>query len=142
MYEEAAARVADDEARVPVALELMRTLVRARQWDRFEAVASETRLASQPHKRYRAEYYRIIAWREALRGKPYEALAALEKAEEAMPLSPGIAMEKGGVYISLGAMDRAASEYRKALKVDPNHAGAREALQKLESASGFRTRHR
>ena len=136
MYEEAVAHSADDTERVPIALELMRTLVRARQWDQFEAVASEIRLASQSRKAYRAEYYRIIAWREVLRGKPYEALTALEKAEGAMPLSPGIAMEKGRIYSTLGATDRAASEYRKALKVDPKHTAAREALRKLESASG------
>ncbi len=136
MYEEAVARSRTDEERVPVALELMRTLVRARQWDQFEAVASEIRLPSQSRKEYRAEFYRIIGWREVLRGKPYEALTALEKAEAAMPLSPNIAMEKGRIYASLGATDRAASEYRKALKVDPNHAAAREALRKLESASG------
>jgi len=135
MYKEAVARTAINDERVPVALELMRTLVRARQWDRFEAVASEIRLASQTRKAHRAEYYRIIAWREVLRGKPYEALTALEKAEGAMPLSPGIAMEKGRIYMSLGATDRAASEFRKALKVDPDHAAAREALRKLESST-------
>ncbi|MFH1532257.1 MAG: tetratricopeptide repeat protein [Pseudomonadota bacterium] len=140
MYEEAVSRASDDDGRIPVALELMRTLVRARQWDRFEALASEIRLASHSNKAYRAEYYRIIAWREVLRGKPYEALAALEKAEGAMPLSPNIAMEKGRIYATLDALDRAASEFRKALKVDPNHAGAREALRKLESASGPRNR--
>ena len=136
MYEEAVAHTSTDDERIPIALELMRTLVRARQWDRFEAVASEIRFASQTRKPHRAEYYRIIAWREVLRDKPYEALTALEKAEGAMPLSPNIAMEKGRIYASLGATDRAASEYRKALKVDPNHAAAREALRKLESASG------
>lgn len=139
MYEEAVAHSKVDEGRVPVALELMRTLVRARQWDQFEAVASEIRLPSQSRKEYRAEYYRIIAWREVLRGKPYEALTALEKAEGAMPLSPNIAMEKGRIYATLGAMDRAASEYRKALKVDPEHATAREALRKLESAGSSQT---
>ena len=140
MYEEAVSRAVDADDRTTMALELMRTLVRARQWDRFEAVASETRLASQARKAFRAEYFRIIAWREVLRSKPYDALAALEKAEGAMPLSPEIAMEKGRIFASLGATDRAASEYRKALKVDPKHTAAREALRKLESATPSRMR--
>lgn len=133
MYEEARRRSGGHEL-VPLALEMMRGLVRGRQWDRFEAVASEIRLASQAHRTYQAEYYRIMASREVLRGKPYDALEALEKAEAAMPLSPDVAMEKGQIYASLGALDRAASEFRKALKVDPRHRAAQAALRSLESS--------
>ena len=133
MYEESIARAPTDDVLVPVALEMMWSLVRARQWDRFEAVASEIRLASQSRKVYRAEYHRILARREVLRGKPYEALYALEKAERVMPLSPEIAMEKGQIYASLGATDRAASEFRKALKVNPDFSAASKALRALES---------
>ncbi len=140
MYEEAISRATTDEVLVPVALEMMWALVRAHQWDRFEAVASEIRFASQSGKTYRAEYYRILARREVLRGKPYEALTALEKAEGAMPLSPDIAMEKGQIYASLGEVDRAASEYRKALKVNPDNSAARKALLALESNATPRLR--
>jgi tetratricopeptide (TPR) repeat protein len=134
MYEEAKQKATEEEL-VPIALEMMRVLVRGRQWDRFEAVASEIRLASQAKRASQAEYYRILASREVLRGKPYDALEALEKAEGAMPLSADIAMEKGQIFASLGALDRASSEYRKALKVDPSRRAAQQALQKLESAA-------
>jgi len=58
----------------------------------------------------------------------------LEKAEAVTPLNANLALQKAHIYESLGEQNRAAYEYRKALKIAPTNASASEGLRKLETS--------
>ena len=132
MLEEARERSSGD-SKISISLEMLTWLANSRQWDRFEAIASEIRLSSQKEKMHRSSFHRIMANRELLRNNPYAALAELEKAETATPFNALIALEKARIYVQLGYPSRASSEYRKALKIDPDNEAASTALHQLES---------
>ena len=134
MFEEARAR--SDETSVGIALETLGLLARTRQWDRFEALASEIRSAVLDKDTYRSSFHQIVATREEMRGRLFAALAELDQAENATPLDARIALRKAKIQLKLGRIDRAAAEFRKALKIDPESREAAEGLRNLESESG------
>jgi tetratricopeptide (TPR) repeat protein len=129
LYDEARRRLEDNSM---ASLEMLSVLVRSRQWDRFEALATDVRRSVHNDPIKRARFHMVIASREMVRGKPYTALAELEKAEMATPLSSEIAIQKAQVFLSLEETDRAAAEFRKALKIDPDNSSAARGLSALE----------
>jgi tetratricopeptide (TPR) repeat protein len=129
MYDEARVRM---ENNVAASLEMMTVLVLSRQWDRFEALATDVGRSVHTEPSFKARFHMILASREMVRKKPYAALAELEKAEMATPLSSEIAISKANVFLSIKETDRAAAEFRKALKIDPENNSASIGLSALE----------
>jgi len=131
MYEEANDKAADN---VELQLEYIGILARTRNWDRFEALSAEVRPLLGRHAENRSRFHQLMALREEMRGNHFSALAELEQAEAQTPFNIRIPLHKAGLQIRLGRPDRAAAEYRKALKIDPQSKEASEGLKNLESA--------
>jgi len=130
MYEEACEASLDN---VELELEYMGVLARTRNWDRFEALSAEVRPLLGKEPKHRSRYHQLMALREEMRGNHFAALAELEQAEAHTPFNIRIPLDKAGLQIRLGRPDRAAAEYRKALKIDPQSKEASEGLKNLES---------
>ncbi len=134
MYEEALTRTGR-EADVQLSLEVMGLLARMRRWDRFEAIASELRLAIGDSQSAQSSYHLLKAIREEMRGEYFAALQELDQAESATPYNVSVPLRKAKLQLLLGRPDKAVAEYRKALKIDPRNTRAADGLKDLESAS-------
>ncbi|MBP8830690.1 MAG: O-antigen ligase family protein [Desulfobacter sp.] len=64
-----------------------------------------------------------------------DAMAALEKAETAIPGYPEFKIELGDLYRRQGILFKAREKYEQALYVDPNNKKARQRLEKMDSQS-------
>ena len=84
----------------------------------------ECQLARQ--RRIRPERARLSA-----AGKHAEARRALEINAFHFPESASVAFELGRVYEALGEMEQAKAQYEKALRLQPEHQGARRRLDAL-----------
>jgi len=130
MYEEG--RTKAGEQGLDIALEMLNLLARTRNWDRFEALSAEIRTLVRDDAKHIARYHQIMAIRDEMFGRDYQALRELDQAEAADPFGIDVLLKKADVQRRLGRADKAAAEYRKALKIDPNHPGASEGLRSLE----------
>jgi len=131
MYEEARKRGGEED--VALALETMGLLAGTRSWDRFEAMAAELRPVVGQENKYKSHYHSLMATREEMRGNFFAALGELDQAESSSPFNIGIALKKAELQLKLGRADKAAAEYRKALKIDPRSSVAAEGLRNLET---------
>ena len=73
----------------------------------------------------------LLAARLSQAGKHAEARRALELNAFYYPESPSVAFELGRVYEALGETPRAVEQYEKALRLQPEHAGAQRRLEAL-----------
>jgi tetratricopeptide (TPR) repeat protein len=131
MYEEALERTGK-ETDVQLSLEVMGLLARMRRWDRFEALASELRLAIGDSDKAQSSYHLLKAIREEMRGEYFAALQELEQAESATPYNVLVPLRKAKLQLLLNRPDKAVAEYRKALKIDPRNSRAADGLKDLE----------
>ena len=131
MYEEALTR-AGSGVDASLSLEVMGLLARMRRWDRFEALGSDLRLAIGNSEKAQSSYHLLKAIREEMRGEYFAALQELDQAETATPYNVQVPLRKARLQILLGRPDKAVSEYRKALRIDPGNNLAAEGLKDLE----------
>ena len=131
MYEEALER-AGKETDVQLSLEVMGLLARMRHWDRFEALASDLRLAIGGSGKAQSSYHLLKAIREEMRGEYFAALQELDQAEAATPYNVLVPLRKAKLQLLLNRPDKAVAEYRKALKIDPRNSRAADGLKDLE----------
>jgi tetratricopeptide (TPR) repeat protein len=71
----------------------------------------------------------------AMQGRTSEGLQAVRAALAAAPRLPVANSTAGSIYAQLGQHAEALSHYRAVLEVDPNHREARQAMQRLSSAT-------
>jgi tetratricopeptide (TPR) repeat protein len=135
LYEEALAKITQDTESVSVGLEMLNLLANLRRWDRFDAIAPDIRKKTSSYPRLRSQFHTIIARREEMRQRFQAALSELELADTAYPLDDRIAMRKAAIYKKTGDNDKAAMEYRKALRINPGNGPAATALQELEASA-------
>jgi tetratricopeptide (TPR) repeat protein len=131
MYEEALERTGK-ETDVQLSLEVMGLLARMRRWDRFEALASDLRLAIGDSDKAQSSYHLLKAIREEMRGEYFAALQELDQAESATPYNVLVPLRKAKLQLLLSRPDKAVAEYRKALKIDPRNSRAADGLKDLE----------
>ncbi len=131
MYDEALARVGA-ETDAELGLEVMGLLARMRRWDRFEAIASDLRLTIGNSKKAQSSFHLLKAIREEMRGEYFAALQELDQAESATPYNVQVPLRKAKLQILLARPDKAVSEYRKALRIEPGNTLAGEGLKDLE----------
>ena len=136
MFEEARERTPPGD--VELTLEAMSILGRTRSWDRFETLAVEVRTDLGDNQSHRSRYHRLMAMREEMRGNYFGAMTELDQAEDATPLNIWIPLLKAELHKKLDRPQRAAEEYRKALKLDPGNSNAIEGLRELEIAGAGR----
>jgi tetratricopeptide (TPR) repeat protein len=74
--------------------------------------------------------------------RPADAVEALSRAVQAVPLDASMHYLLGNACGSLGQLDRAAACYRRALELDPRHTKAEEFLMKAESLLESRDHYR
>jgi tetratricopeptide (TPR) repeat protein len=131
MYDEALSK--PGPGTVEIGLEMLNVLARTRNWDRFEALAVELRVQVRKDRQQTARFHVIMALREEMFNRDYLALWQLDQAEASDPYDTSVIIKKAEVQRRLGRVDKAAAEYRKALKIDPKHTGAMEGLRSLET---------
>ena len=76
-----------------------------------------------------------LATRLAAEGRAADARRMLELNAEQFPESAGVAFELGRAYETAHDRDRAVEQYRRALRLQPNHRQAQQALQRLTGGS-------
>lgn len=135
LYDETLTRIDDPKEEVSVSLEVLNLLANLRRWDRFEALAAEVRARAGAYPRLRSQFHTILARREEMRGRLQEALAELDLADAASPLDDTIAVRKAALYVQTGHPEKAALEYRKALRINPGSTVAGQALRDLEASA-------
>jgi tetratricopeptide (TPR) repeat protein len=85
-------------------------------WGGAEA-AFKHALALSPND---AATHRRYAWFLIAQGRPADAIAAMHRAQELNPLSPGIARNVGQVFYWARQYDQALAHFQKALAMDPD----------------------
>jgi tetratricopeptide (TPR) repeat protein len=116
MLEDTLAAVAERAGADSMAAEYLR--LRERHYGRFAYDFGERSLT-------------LLATRLSAAGKHVEALRALEMNAGYYPESASVAFETGRVYEALEDTPRAIEQYRKALQLQPEHAGAKRRLDAL-----------
>jgi tetratricopeptide (TPR) repeat protein len=70
-------------------------------------------------------------------GRGAEAAALLERAAQVEPACARVRFLAGLAEASLGRAERAASSFREALRLQPDHREAKAALEELQRSRGF-----
>lgn len=91
-------------------------------------------LANEEMRRPESEH--TLGWVYHQLGLTSQALAAFESARRRAPTNATYHYHAGLAYAKAGDRDRAGAALQKALSLDPNLAGAREAYQNLPPAAG------
>ena len=76
----------------------------------------------------------VLAARLMVAGRPAEARTVLELNARNFPESANVAFELGRVYEALGEEALAIEQYEKALRLQPEHAGAKRRLDELSAS--------
>lgn len=76
----------------------------------------------------------VLAARLMASGRPAEARTVLELNARNFPESANVAFELGRVFEALGEEALAIEQYQKALRLQPEHAGARRRLDELSAS--------
>src|SRR6185369_17926 len=69
-------------------------------------------------------------------GKYEESLAQLDRSIEQDPLNPEAYHNRGALYERMGKVDAAVTEYRQALRYQPQYAPSQQALARLTGSTG------
>jgi hypothetical protein len=69
-------------------------------------------------------------------GHLHEALASYEAARRLWPAHGGLGTELADLYARIGLRDLAIGEYRRVLRAEPDHAGARRGLAGAQHGAG------
>jgi len=83
---------------------------------------------------YDPEVWTLIAQVYGQQHKTDEAFKALRRAEAINPAFEMTYAIRGNVYESLGNMESAAEQYRRALQIDPYNDAVRQALERVQQA--------
>ena len=118
----------------PLMLEdTLRTVVLRQGTD--SAAAVYRRLRARHHGGFTYDFgerpLATLATRLAAEGRAADARRMLELNAEQFPESAGVAFELGRAYETAHDRDRAVEQYRRALRLQPNHRQAQQALQRL-----------
>ena len=93
---------------------------------------SALNLLGEKDKTPRAWVYYKIYWFFISQNDLKNAMAAMEKAEIAMPDNPGVRITMGDLYQREGILYKAREKYEQALYIDPKNKKARQRIRKLE----------
>jgi tetratricopeptide (TPR) repeat protein len=111
----------------------VRSTVYAAKGDYARALADDTKAVEMTPKRATAYANRASTYLKA--GRPADALSDLNTA---LSLSHSVPAHhyhlRGRALEEMGRLDEAIADYRRALRLAPNHAGYREALKRLGAA--------
>ena len=109
-------------------------MVNYQQWQPAEA-EKEYRRAIDLNPNYATAHHWYSLMLTAV-GRGDEAMAEIERAQQADPLSPIVAINVGGQYLSRGDFEAAIPQYQKALDLNPNFPRAFSDLGYIHAKKG------